>query len=80
LLSHDEDAYSERELLLAQRVADYVASALSYQRLAEAARRAAIEHDRAANLESSVELLRTISGVLGRILVQADQRLQSLRG
>jgi transcriptional regulator with GAF, ATPase, and Fis domain len=64
LLSRRRDVYSERELILAQRVADYVAIALSHQRLAETARHAALERDRAANLESSVELLRAIAGVL----------------
>jgi transcriptional regulator with GAF, ATPase, and Fis domain len=55
-LSRDQDAYSERELELAQRVADYVAVALSHQRLALAVRRAGVE--------SSVDLLRTIAEVL----------------
>jgi len=64
LLSRRRDAYSDHELMLAQRIADYVAIALSHQRLAEAAHRAALERDRAANLESSVELLRAIAGVL----------------
>jgi transcriptional regulator with GAF, ATPase, and Fis domain len=64
LLSRAPDAYSPDELVLAQRVADYVAIAVSHQRLAEEARRAALERDRATNLESSVELLRAISGVL----------------
>ena len=64
LLSRSECAYSERDLFFAQRVADYVAMALSHYRLAEVAQRAAIERDRAANLETSVELLRAIAGVL----------------
>ena len=64
LLSHRADAYGEPELLLAQRAADYIAIALSHQRLADTARKAAVERDRAANLESSVELLRAIAGVL----------------
>jgi transcriptional regulator with GAF, ATPase, and Fis domain len=64
LLSRTEDAYSNHELFLAQQIADYVAIALSHFRLAEAARRTAIERDRAANLESSVELLRAIASVL----------------
>ena len=64
LLARGRDAYSDDQLPLAQRLADYVAIALSHQRLAEAARRAALERDRAANLESSVELLRAIAGVL----------------
>ena len=64
LLSRRRDAYGQEELTLAQRLADYVAIAVSHQRLAEAARRAALERDRAANLESSVELLQAIAGVL----------------
>ena len=64
LLSRQREAYAERELELAQRLADYVAIAVSHQRLAEAARRAAVERDRSANLESSVELIRAIAGVL----------------
>jgi transcriptional regulator with GAF, ATPase, and Fis domain len=64
LLSVRPDAYSDRELGVAQRIADYVAIALSRQRLAEAAHRSALERDRAANLESSVELLRAIASVL----------------
>jgi transcriptional regulator with GAF, ATPase, and Fis domain len=64
LLSIHPDAYSDRELGVAQRIADYVAIALSRQRLAEAAHRSALEYDRAANLESSVELLRAIASVL----------------
>jgi transcriptional regulator with GAF, ATPase, and Fis domain len=64
LLSVRPGAYSEQELGVAQRIADYVAIALSRQRLAEAAHRSALEGDRAANLESSVELLRAIASVL----------------
>jgi transcriptional regulator with GAF, ATPase, and Fis domain len=64
LLSRRRDAYGQEELRLAQRLADYVAIGVSHQRLAEGARRAAVERDRAANLESSVELLRAIAGVL----------------
>jgi two-component system response regulator AtoC len=64
LLSRRADVYSERELMLAQRVADYVAIAISHQQLADTARRAALERDRATDLEASVELLRAISGVL----------------
>ncbi len=64
LLSRRRDAYADRELTLAQRMADYVAVALAHQRLAETASRTALEHDRATNLESSVELLREIAGVL----------------
>jgi transcriptional regulator with GAF, ATPase, and Fis domain len=64
LLSQRADAYTTGELALVQRLADYVAVALAHQRLAEAARAAAVERERAGNLESSVELLREIAGVL----------------
>ena len=64
LLSRRSDAYSTQDLTLVQRLADYVAVGLSHQRLAEAARLAAVERERAENLESSVDLLRAISGVL----------------
>jgi transcriptional regulator with GAF, ATPase, and Fis domain len=64
LLSRRANIYSDRDLILAECIADYLAIALSHQRLAEAAKRAALERDRAANLESSVELLRAIAGVL----------------
>src|SRR5205807_10343876 len=49
---------------LVQRLAEYIAVALAHQRLAEAARAAAVERERTAAIESSVELLRAISGVL----------------
>ena len=64
LLSRRPDAYSTGHLALVQRLADHVAVALAHQRLAEAARLAAVERERAANVEGSVELLRAISGVL----------------
>jgi hypothetical protein len=57
-------AYTEADLSLVQRLADYVAVGLAHQRLAETARLAAVEREHTANVESSVELLRTISGVL----------------
>jgi transcriptional regulator with GAF, ATPase, and Fis domain len=64
LLSRKEEAYSDRELILAERVAEYLAIALSHDRLSESARRAAVERDRAANLDASVELLHEIATVL----------------
>jgi transcriptional regulator with GAF, ATPase, and Fis domain len=64
LFSRSPAAYSPFDLVLVQRLADYVAVGLAHQRLAEAARRAAVERARTASIESSVELLRTISGVL----------------
>src|SRR5712691_7428849 len=64
LFSRRPHAYSPQDLALVQRLAGYIAVGLAHQRLAEAARRAAVERARTASIESSVELLRTISGVL----------------
>jgi len=64
LFSRRPQAYSPQDLALVQRLAGYVAVGLAHQRLAEAARHAAVERARTASIESSVELLRTISGVL----------------
>jgi transcriptional regulator with GAF, ATPase, and Fis domain len=64
LFSRRPQAYSPQDLALVQRLADYVAVGLAHQRLAEGARRAAVERERTASIESSVDLLRTISGVL----------------
>jgi two-component system NtrC family response regulator len=64
LLSRHPGAYSPRDLALVQRLADYIAVALAHQRLADAARQAAVEREHTASIESSVELLRAISGVL----------------
>jgi transcriptional regulator with GAF, ATPase, and Fis domain len=64
LFSGRPRAYSTRDLILAEHLAGYVAVALAHQRLAEAARHAAVERERSASIESSVELLRAISDVL----------------
>jgi two-component system NtrC family response regulator len=64
LFSRRADAYSPQDLALVQQLAGYVAVGLAHQRLAETARHAAVERERTASIESSVELLRTISGVL----------------
>ena len=65
LFSRRPRAYSTaRPRRSSQRLADYVAVGLAHQRLAETARLAAVERERTANVESSVELLRTISDVL----------------
>src|SRR6266849_4070179 len=64
LFSRRPHAYSPQDLALVERLAGYVAVGLAHQRLAEAARSAAVERERTASIESSVELLRTISGVL----------------
>jgi transcriptional regulator with GAF, ATPase, and Fis domain len=64
LFSRRPHAYSPQDLALVERLAGYVAVGLAHQRLADVARRAAVERERTATVESSVELLRTISGVL----------------
>jgi two-component system NtrC family response regulator len=64
LFSRHPHAYAQADLALVQRLAGYVAVGLAHQRLAEAARHAAVERARTASIESSVDLLRTISGVL----------------
>lgn len=47
--------YSERDVLVARRIADFVHLALSHHRLAEEARKAAEAQERAGQLESRVE-------------------------
>ena len=64
LFSSRERAYSANELVHAARVANCLAIVLTQQRLAEQARNAAAERQRVAEIEGSVELLRTISSVL----------------
>jgi transcriptional regulator with GAF, ATPase, and Fis domain len=64
LFSRRPHAYSPQDLALVQRLVDYIAVGLAHQRLAEVARQAAVDRARAASIESSVELLRTLSGVL----------------
>jgi two-component system response regulator FlrC len=56
--------YTAIDLVIARRIADYVALALSHQRLADEARRTAALRERAANLEMLEDLLKTLSGVL----------------
>jgi transcriptional regulator with GAF, ATPase, and Fis domain len=64
LLSRDVDAFTAQDLMLAEFLADFVAVALSHQRLSEAARRAAVERERVAHVDASVELLRAVGSVL----------------
>ena len=64
LFAQRPHAYADRDLAQAERLAAYLALAISHQRLADAARDAAHDRERAASIETSVELLRTISGVL----------------
>ena len=56
LLSRQPNAYSENCLRETERLARYLGLALAHQRLAERARDAAIERERATNIENSAEL------------------------
>jgi len=58
ILSRTPGQYSEEDVVLARRVADHVSLALSHQRLAEEARRAATAQARAAQLEEHVQALK----------------------
>jgi transcriptional regulator with GAF, ATPase, and Fis domain len=64
LFSRQPHAYLEHDLAQAERLARYLAVPLGQQRLAEEARDAAVERERAANIETSMELLRAIADVL----------------
>ncbi|HJZ73706.1 MAG TPA: sigma 54-interacting transcriptional regulator [Vicinamibacterales bacterium] len=64
MFSQRPQAYSARDLADAERLAAYLALAISHQRLADVVRDAALDRERAASIETSVELLRTIAGVL----------------
>jgi transcriptional regulator with GAF, ATPase, and Fis domain len=57
-------SYGSVDLSIGRRIADYVALALSHQRLAEEGRRASALEERATNLEVLDGLLNTITGVL----------------
>jgi GAF domain-containing protein len=63
-LSRTAGAYADADVPTAQRIADYVAIAISRQRLVESAQRDAVDRERAANVEASSELLREISQAL----------------
>src|SRR5262245_37402154 len=56
--------YSEADVPIVRRIADYVTLALAHQRFADEAREAAAVRERAANLEMLDGLLATLSGVL----------------
>jgi len=64
LFSRAPQRYSASDLAHAQRLAKYLALGLAYQKLWKQASDAATERQRAAEIEGSVELLRTISDVL----------------
>src|SRR5262249_60248675 len=63
MFSQRPQAYSARDLADAERLAAYLALAISHQRLADAVRDAALDRESAASIETSVELLRKIAGV-----------------
>ena len=63
-LSRAAGLYTDADLAFVQRMADFVAIALSHHRLMEQARRAAADRERAAALAGSEELLRTLSNTL----------------
>jgi Nif-specific regulatory protein len=64
LLSRATGTYMDGDLVVVKRLADYVAIALSQHRLADGARRAAADRERAAALAASEDLLRTLSDTL----------------
>jgi len=64
LFSKTANAYRTSDLGPVQRLANYLAVGLAHQQLADSAKDAAVERARTANVENSVELLRTISNVL----------------
>jgi len=57
-------AYRETDSGVARRIAEYVAFAVSHQRMAEQARRAAVVRARADHLSELDDLLATLTGVL----------------
>jgi len=64
LYSSTANAYSDRDASYAQRIAGYFMLALSHQRVVDEARQSAIALDRTAQVDTSLELLRTIGDVL----------------
>ena len=62
--SFEPRQYSEADVPIARRIADYMTLALAHQRFADEAREAAAVRERAANLEMLDGLLTTLSGVL----------------
>jgi transcriptional regulator with GAF, ATPase, and Fis domain len=63
-LSREVAAFTSADVPVGRRLADYVAVALSHQRLAEEGRRTAALRERAASLEMLDGLLATLTGVL----------------
>jgi DNA-binding NtrC family response regulator len=69
LLSHKPHEYTECDVFFVQLIADQVASTLVRQQLASLAHDAALERERAANLEASEQLLQALANVLDIRLV-----------
>src|SRR5262245_5114659 len=64
LLAHRPGLYSTKDVVLVRWLADHLTIGLAHQRLAETARHAAVERERAVIIDSSTQLLRAISSVL----------------
>jgi len=64
LSSFAPNCYSEADVPIARRIAEYVTLALAHQRFADDARDATAVRERAANLEMLDGLLKTLAGVL----------------
>jgi GAF domain-containing protein len=76
--SFEPRRYSEADVPIARRIADYVTLALAHQRLAEEAREAAAVRERAANLEMLDGLLKTLSAETRIGVSLADARHRSI--
>src|SRR5262249_16763954 len=82
LLSRHSDMYSQRDLILAQRVADCLAVVLSHQRLAEAARQAAESRGGGERFERGVKMLveqGDLKGGSRRVLGRSEEWQEVLR-
>jgi transcriptional regulator with GAF, ATPase, and Fis domain len=69
LLSHQPREYTDGDAFFIQLLADQIGGALVRQRLSAISREAAIERERAANLEASEQLLQALANVLDIRLV-----------
>jgi transcriptional regulator with GAF, ATPase, and Fis domain len=69
LLSHQPREYTDDDVFFVQLIADQIAGALVRQQLTAMTREAALERERAANLETSEQLLQALANVLDIRLV-----------
>jgi transcriptional regulator with GAF, ATPase, and Fis domain len=69
LLSHQPREYTRDDVFFVQLLADQIAGALVRQQLTAMSREAALERERAANLEASEQLLQALANVLDIRLV-----------